>query len=70
MQIIGADRKGFDQWKTDRKLATYAWNTASVDGTDIARSIPAKMRTFRFPLELKEEHEIEDRALPVGEASL
>jgi len=70
MRIIGADRKGFDQWKQDRSFATYAWNAAPVDGTDIARSIPAKMRTFRFPLELQAEHEIEGRSLPVGEASL
>ena len=70
MRIIGADRKGFDQWKQDRSFATYAWNAAPVDGTDIARSIPAKMRTFRFPLELQAEHEIEGRSLPIGEASL
>jgi hypothetical protein len=42
-----------------------------VDGTDIACSIPAKMHTFRFPLELQAQHEIKGRsALPVGEASL
>ena len=70
MRIIGADRKGFDQWKLDRSFATYAWNAAPVDGTDIARSIPAKMRTFRFPLELQDETVIEGRALPVGEASI
>ena len=70
MRIIGADRKGFDQWKQERLFATYAWNAAPVDGTDIARSIPAKMRTFRFPLESQAEHEIKGRSLPVGEASL
>jgi hypothetical protein len=70
MRIIGADRKGFDQWKLDRDFATYVWNAAPVDGTDIARSIPAKMRTFRFPIELQDETVIEGRAIPAGEASI
>ena len=33
-------------------FATYAWNAAPIDGTDIIRSYAAKARVFPFPLDL------------------
>jgi hypothetical protein len=32
--------------------APYAWNSSSIDGTDIVRSVPAVGRPFRFPFDL------------------
>ena len=33
-------------------VATYAWNSAPIDGTDIIRSVPAIDRALHFPLDI------------------
>jgi hypothetical protein len=70
MRLLGADRSSFQKWRMDVSFAQYAWNAAPVDGTDIIRSFAAKARTFRFPLEIKQDEEIETIIPTEGEASI
>jgi hypothetical protein len=53
--IKGANAQTFEHWIMNKAMATYAWNTSPVDGTYIIRSIAAKARIFRFPLDIQDE---------------
>ena len=52
VQKIGAaDMDTYEQWRMNVAFATYGWNAAPIDGTDIQRAFVAKARNFRFPLD-------------------
>ena len=46
-----ADCETIDDWLIGVTFATYAWNSAPVDGTDITRSFAAMGREFPFPID-------------------
>ena len=50
--IAASDRGIFDCFVEAGISAGYAKNSASIDGTDIIRSIPAIGRELRFPLDI------------------
>lgn len=54
-KIVAADTQSFAQWAQGLMFATYSWNAAPVDGTDIVRSFVAKGRVFPFPLQIAED---------------
>ena len=50
VQKIGAaDMETFEEWAMNVAFATYGWNAAPIDGTDIQRAFAATARTFQFP---------------------
>ena len=50
--IAASDRDILHCFGEVRVSVGYAWNCASIYGTDIIRSIPAISREFRFPLNI------------------
>ena len=46
------DTASFAQWRLGTSFATYSWNSAPVDGTDIERALVAIGRSFPFPIDL------------------
>jgi hypothetical protein len=56
VQRIGAaDSQSYTQWAQGVMFATYSWNAAPIDGTNLIRSFVAKGRVFPFPLQISEE---------------
>jgi ribosomal protein L21E len=56
VQKIGAaDSQTYTQWAQGVMFATYSWNAAPIDGTNIIRSFVAKGRVFPFPLQIDED---------------
>ena len=56
VQKIGAaDSQTYTQWAQGVMFATYSWNAAPIDGTNLIRSFVAKGRVFPFPLQIAEE---------------
>ena len=56
VQKIGAaDSQTYTQWAQGVMFATYSWNAAPIDGTNLIRSFVAKGRVFPFPLQIDEE---------------
>ena len=51
---MGLDFANFLAWMINACFASYAWNAAPVDGTDVVRSFAAKARHFHFPLDIAE----------------
>ena len=45
-------------------VSAYAWNDMPIDGTDIARSIPAICRPLLFPMNIS----LEDIYIPINDA--
>jgi hypothetical protein len=60
MCISVIDQHTYKQWTHNCLFATsYAWNASAVDSTDVSRSYTAKVRTFRFLLDmLQTNHEV------------
>jgi ribosomal protein L21E len=57
VQKIGAaDSQTYTQWAQGVMFATYSWNAAPIDGTNIIRSFVAKGRVFPFPLQIDEDN--------------
>ncbi len=54
-KIYAADSQSFTQWVHGVMFATYSWNAAPIDGTNLIRSFVAKGRVFPFPLQITEE---------------
>ena len=54
-QIHTAECATMDDWLKGVAFATYAWNAAPVDGTDVVRSYAATGREFPFPVEIAAE---------------
>ena len=54
-KIYAADSQSFTQWVQGVMFATYSWNAAPIDGTNLIRSFVAKGRVFPFPLQIAEE---------------
>ena len=50
--IVIEDRQSNDVFVPPGIAAGYAWNSASIDGTDILRSTVAIDREFRFPIDI------------------
>jgi hypothetical protein len=50
-RIHAAETNSLFKWVMGTMFATYAWNAAPIDGTDIIRSYAAKARTFQFPID-------------------
>ena len=52
-QRIATEERGTSEYFVEIGMATaYAWNASPIDGTDIARSVPAIGRELRFPLDI------------------
>ena len=51
--ICGNDRGTHESFVTNLKTSQYAWNASPIDGTDIARCIPAVGREFKFPMDIE-----------------
>jgi hypothetical protein len=47
-RIQGLDNKTHEEFCLAGLFATYEWNSAPIDGTNIQRSFAVKARTFRF----------------------
>ena len=54
-KIHAADTQSHTQWVQGTLFATYAWNAAPIDGTNIIRSFAAKARVFPFPIEIAQD---------------
>ena len=52
IKISMEDRQSNDVFVPTGIAAGYAWNSASIDGTDILRSTVAVGRKFRFPIDI------------------
>ena len=50
-RIQGLDNENHEEFYLSGLFATYGWNSAPIDGTNIQRSFAAKARTFRFPID-------------------
>ena len=55
-KISAADSQSYNQWAQGVMFATYSWNAAPIDGTNLIRSFVAKGRVFPFPLQITEEN--------------
>jgi hypothetical protein len=55
-RINSAESQSFVQWVQGALFATYAWNAAPIDGTNIVRSFAAKARVFPFPIEIVQDN--------------
>ena len=56
VQKIGAaNTQSYTQWAQNTLFATYSWNAAPIDGTNLIRSFVAKGRVFPFPIQVTEE---------------
>ena len=72
VQVLhAADKASVAQWRLGTSFATYSWNAAPVDGTDIERAVVAIGRSFPFPIDIAQaqpsteggsEHEAADHA--------
>ena len=51
-QIYSANCKSYDKWIKGVHYACYAWNTAPIDGTNVAHSYAAMGRKSPFPLDV------------------
>ena len=53
VQVLHAsDKASVAQWRLGTSFATYSWNAAPVDGTDIERAIVDIGRSFPFPTDI------------------
>ena len=50
-RIQGMETLNHEEYFMNALFATYAWNSAPIDGTNVQRSFVAKARTFNFPFD-------------------
>lgn len=50
-KIQPADQPSVSHWFLDMLVATYAWNAAPIDGTNLIKSFAAKDQRLHFPLQ-------------------
>jgi hypothetical protein len=54
-KIEATNGQSYTQWVLGVMFATYSWNAAPIDGTNLIRSFVAKGRVFPFPIQVAEE---------------
>ena len=54
-KICAVNNQSYTQWVLGVMFATYSWNAAPIDGTNLIRSFVAKGRVFPFPIQILEE---------------
>ena len=54
-KIVAVNNQSYTQWVLGVMFATYSWNAAPIDGTNLIRSFVAKGRVFPFPIQVSEE---------------
>jgi hypothetical protein len=54
-KIEATNNQSYTQWVLGVMFATYSWNAAPIDGTNLIRSFVAKGRVFPFPIQVAEE---------------
>ena len=64
-KIQAADTQSFTQFVQGVLFASYAWNAAPIDGTNIFRSFAAKSRHFPFPIQITED--LNPLRIPTGQ---
>jgi hypothetical protein len=71
-RIHTVDTTSFSDWVLGAFFATYAWNAAPIDGTDVTRSYVAKGREFPFPLDVQDDSDSNPVRIPPieGQAAL
>eukprot|EP00957_Ditylum_brightwellii_P188608 14358442-Ditylum_brightwellii.AAC.1 len=51
-KLHAANKASMHQWRIGTSFATYSWNTAPSDGTDLERALITIGRSFPFPIEI------------------
>lgn len=54
-KIEATNNQSYTQWVLGVMFATYSWNAAPIDGTNLIRSFVAKGRVFPFPIQVAED---------------